>query len=200
MPRSCLPFLLAMAAPLAVAACGPRAEVATGAHGTFGEARRLLVLQAADGPVPLDVDAVPVALAGGESELVRLAEEAVGWSNARFVAAPGGGEGAHLALRFAAVPASPGAACAGSSDGTPASPTGPVRLHAIFCDGPTPVADAIGTAARSGKAGVADLLDATLGRLFPGGRGGYGGLYPGVSLGVGIGSGGSSGVGVGVGF
>lgn len=199
MPRrqSCMPLLgLALAASLA--SCGPRADVATGAHGTFGEARRLLVLRAADGPVPYDVDRVPVELAG-EAELTRLVEEAVGWSNARFVPAAGGGADTHLALRFGAVPADPAAACAGEA-GTSAPGTGPARLHAVFCDGAVPVADAIGTATRPGRAGVAGLVEATLGRLLPGGGRGYGGLYPGVSLGVGIGSGGRSGVGVGVGF
>lgn len=183
----------------ALAGCGPRAEVATGTSGMFGEARRMLVLAAADGPVPIDVDTVPSVLGGGEVELAQLAGRAVDWSNAVFTPAAPGAQGAHLALRFASVPADPAAACAGAAGSGTAPAAGTARLHAIFCDGPAPVADAIGTAAMPGRAGIADLLEATLGRLFPGGGGRYGHGLPGVSVGVGVGSDGS-GVGLGVGF
>jgi hypothetical protein len=182
--------LLPVAILALLAACAPRADVASGANGRFGEARSRLLTVASKGPVPFAIDEAPPVL-GGPDQVMVLAQNAIAWSNARLTMA--GGEApaeARLLLAFAQVPADSAAACAGrlptpSSQprAMPLSPLSPVRVHAIFCDNDRVLADVIGTARTAGGS-------STGGGWFPGG----------VSLGVGVGSGGNFGGGIGVGF
>lgn len=187
---------------LLLAACsGP--EIREGSDSDPGAARRQLVVAALDGPIPLVVDAVPAALAGadGEQEIARLASNATRWANASFRPEPmTGGPANRLVLRFAASgQETPETICTTAPDGT-APAWDPVRLHAVYCRGAVPVADAIGTASGSTREETALLIDRTVSRLFPeGSRGGFGG-YPDLSIFGGIGSGGGGGVGIGLGF
>ncbi|HET6467978.1 MAG TPA: hypothetical protein VFG43_06335 [Geminicoccaceae bacterium] len=196
-------------APLLLAGCQNRPEVTPGPGADLAGARRLLIVEAVDRPIPLVVDRVPAALAGpaAEQDIATLAARAVPWSNASFAPVPleSGRTGTHLVFRFADAGAvRPEEACAGGAPagGAGVPPPGPPRLHAVLCNGPTPVADVTGVATGSSRAEAEQLVTDTTARLFPDYGQASGGRYPGVSIfgGVGIGSGGRSGGGLGVGL
>jgi hypothetical protein len=186
-----------------LAGCAPQADVATGVHGQYAEASRLLILAAAKGPVPLSVDRVPTTTEGSvdETSLLAAANDAVDWTGARFALVPAKPDDYHVLLRFERVPSDPDTACKAVDSPQRAAPSPlpepGLRLHAIACNGPQPVADVIARNERATASAATDLTRASLRRLFPGGSGGWG--FPGVSLGVGIGSNGS-GAGVGLHF
>lgn len=194
--------LLAGLLSLAVAACsGP--QVATGPEADPSRARGLLVAAASEGPVPVEIDQTPALFAGGPAEVAGIVRASLSSLAARFEpTALGAAERTRrrLVLRFEDVPPDPVGACTGGAARGALSPP-PVRLHAVFCDGPRPVADVAGTAAGSAPADAEQLVRAVMGRLFPGTQGGYS-YFPGVGVGVGVGvgSGGSWGLGGGLRF
>jgi hypothetical protein len=206
MPNITRPTLLPAAALLAVlglAACGGGPDLAAGRDADTSRARGLLVAAAADGPVPLEVDSVPPAFAGGVAEVASLASERASWLGARFTPAPfgAGSDRRRLVLRFEDAAGGPDQACASASPRGVVPPP-PARLTAVFCDGPRPVADVTGTASGPAPADTDRLVTASIDRLFPGRDGGsssgYG--FPGVSVGVGLGTGGRWGLGGGLRF
>ncbi len=185
---------------LSLGACGGP-SVRTGADANPSAARGQLVAAAANGPVPLEIDSVPPVFTGGVNEVAQIASQAGGWLGARFTPAPYviGSDQRRLVFRFEDVADSPAEICAGTAPRGPV-PSGPVKLHAVFCDGPRPVADTTGTAQGTDLASADRLVTASMDRLFPGRSGDsyYG--FPGVSLGVGLGSGGDWGLGGGLHF
>ena len=207
-PTAALPAALACLA-LTLAGCSSNVDVAPGRITNVTEAQRLLLLAAADGPVPLVVDQPPLLLGGSspEAELASLATK--GAANATAVTfrpeiGDGGGKGVRLVYRFVGATANePGAVCAGQIPATGA-PVSPPRVHVILCDGSRPVSDAVGVARKADAQATTALVYDTTSSLFPNTSSGFGGGFlPGVSIfgGVGSGGGGSGGgVGVGVGF
>jgi hypothetical protein len=196
---------LSAAAFLVLAGCAPPVDVATGVTGQFGEASRLMILQAADGPVPLSIDEPPATSGGAvsEADLVAAADGAISWSSSRFMASSPTGQDFAVLLRFARVPTNPRDECAGGpSRPAPPSPfgAGGLHVHAIACSDGLPVADVLGNTEETTPDAAKQLVRSTIDRLLPGSGSGGGWGFPGVRLGVGIGSGGSSGIGVGVGF
>jgi hypothetical protein len=193
--------LLAGLAALALAGCsGP--SVTTGPAANPSAARGLLVAAAAEGaPVPLAIDRAPPDFVGGPAEIAGTANRAVAWLGARFEPVGLGVTDPtrrRLVFRFEDVPASPAEMCAAAPpEGKPGPP--PLRLYAVFCDGPRPVADALGTASGTTPDDTRALVTSVTNRLFPGDGGGYS-SFPGVSLGVGVGSGGGWGLGGGLHF
>jgi hypothetical protein len=183
-----------------LAACGGP-SVRTGADADPSAARGQLVAAAAAGPVPIEVDSVPPVFTGGVTEVARIASQAGNWLNASFTPSPYGMGSAQrrLVFRFEEATDGPAAVCAGTAPHGPLPP-GPPKLHAIFCDGPRPVADTTATAEAADLAAADRLITASMDRLFPGRTGDsyYG--FPGVSLGVGVGSGGGWGLGGGLHF
>jgi hypothetical protein len=192
-------------AVLLSACTGPEPNVAVSPRSNVSEARRVLLLAAANGPVPLVVDQAPAALGGGDlSRVAGLAEEAVAdFTRVDFVPERDSSEAtrARLMLRFRALdtvePATVCSSDAGAASATPATPT---RLQAVFCEGDRYLGDAVGIARSDSSDDTARLVTRTVSALFPPGSG-YGGSYnlPGVSVFGGVGTGGS-GVGVGLGF
>lgn len=190
--------LLALGLLLTACAGGP--DLTTGEGADPSAARGQLVAAAAEGPVPLEIDSVPPVFTGGVNEVARVASQAGSWLGATFVPTPFG-QGSmrkRLVLRFEESPGAPAAICAGDAPMGGLPP--PIRLHAVFCDGPRPVADVAGTADGTDLAAADRLVRATMDRLFPGRTGDYYYSYPGISLGIGIGSGGSFGLGGGLRF
>jgi hypothetical protein len=184
-------------------ACAAQPAVTSGEPSRGREAGRLLLLAAADGPVPLLVDQPPAALGPDDplGEVARLAREGVReWAVVTFaptldqaVAA----DRTRLVLRFTELASgAPERVCAGAAPGG-APPQTPPRLQAVVCDGVRPVADAVGIAAGPGEEDTRRLIRRTTAALVPTHDRG-GGFLPGVSIGVGVG-GSSGGVGVGVG-
>jgi hypothetical protein len=180
---------------LGLGACGGGPRINTGQGADPSAARGQLVAAAANGPVPLEVDRAPPVYEGGAPEVARVASRAADWLGARFAATPLGeaSDRKRLVFRFEDTPGTPAETCAGKAPPGRLPPLS-VKLNAVFCDGPRPVADATGTADGTDLAATDRLVTATVDRLFPGRTGGgsyYG--YPGVSLGgvigLGIGSG-----------
>jgi hypothetical protein len=192
-----LPTLL-----LLLAACGgPRLR--SGAEADPSAARGLLVASSATGePVPLAIDAAPSrAFPTGPDGVAGTATAAVTWLGARFAPADlrsADPDRRRVVLRFEDVPRDAALACSPKPPRGAPSP-GPVKLHAVFCDGPRPVADVEGTAAAEGPSAADELVTLSMNRLFPGEGSRYS-AFPGVSLGVGVGSGGGWGLGGGLHF
>lgn len=195
------PATATLLAALLLAGCGgPRLR--SGAEADPSAARGLLVASSATGePVPLVIDTVPRAFPTGEGGIAGTATAAVTWLGARFTptdlraADP---ERRRVVLRFEDVPRNPSVACA-ASPARGAVPPEPVKLYAVFCNGPRPVADIDGTAAAPGPSAADELVTLSMNRLFPGEGSSYS-SFPGVSLGLGVGSGGGWGLGGGLRF
>ena len=175
---------------IGVGACGGGPRVTTGPGADPSTARGQLVAAAANGPVPLEIDRVPSVYKGGPAEVAEVAARAADWLHVRFDPAPLGADPdrKRLVFRFADAPGTPAEACTGRAP--PGAVPSPPRLHAVFCDGLRPVADATGTAAGPDLEAADRLVVATVDRLFPGRTGGgpyYG--FPGVSVGLGLGLG-----------
>ena len=174
-------------------ACNSGPRITTGQGASPSAARGQLVAAAANGPVPLEVDRAPALYEGGAAEVARVATRAADWLGAHFAPTPLGeaSDRQRLVFRFEDAPGTPAEACAGKAPPGRLPPP-PVKLNAVFCDGPRPVADATGTADGTDLAATDRLVTATVDRLFPGrtGEGSYYG-YPGISLGgvIGLGSG-----------
>jgi hypothetical protein len=180
-------------------------EVTPGLGADLAGARRLLLVQGVDGPIPVVVDRVPAVLGGpaAEQDIATLASRAVSWSTTSFAPAPAdpARPGAQLLLRFGESGASPEQVCAGRAPAEGNPDATPAHLHAVFCKGQAPIADAFGVAGGTDRAAAEQLVTRTTARLFPDYSSGGGG-FPGISIfgGVGVGSGGSSGAGVGIGL
>jgi hypothetical protein len=215
MDRNCAPFapcrrpelVGGLVLTLLLAACtGPEPNVAVSPRSNVSEARRVLLLAAANGPVPLVVDRAPASLDGGDlTRVAGLAEEAVAdFTRVDFVpeSDPSQTERARLVLRFRALDTiEPARICSRDTDAaTATAPATPARLQAVLCDGDRYIGDAAGIARSDTSEDTARLVTRTVSALFPPGSD-YGGSYnlPGVSVFGGVGSGGS-GVGVGLGF
>ena len=195
------PALAALVGLLALVACAGGPQVSTGPQANPSSARSQLIVASAKGPVPLVIDAVPADFPGGALQIAGTASDTVAWLGARFTPATETARDApRLVFRFGEPIRDPAAACAEPEPAeAPAAP--PLRLSAVFCDGPRPVADATGTASGSGPAAADRLVAAVTDRLFPGNSTlGYSNPVPGISLGVGVGSGGGWGVGGGLFF
>jgi len=203
MQRSALPFCATLLAATLAACTGPK--VSTGPGADPSSARGLLVGEAAKGRVPLEIDRVPAVYKGGEAELTSVVAKAVDWLHVPFDPVPYGSatDRRRLVLRFTPTPSPAADVCAGRAP--PAGvPVPPLTLHATFCDGLRPVADATGTAQGPDLEATDRMVQAVMDRLFPGRGGGPSYGFPGISLGVGVGSGGGDhwggGAGVGVHF
>jgi hypothetical protein len=190
-----------LAATLAMTACRAGPDVSTGQGANPSAARGRLVAAAAKGPVPLEIDSVPPVYAGGVPEVARVASRAGEWLGAGFVPVPygQGASGTRLVLRFEEPSGAAAEICRGRAPHGVLPPP-PLRLHAVFCDGPMPVADVTGTAAGTDLVEADRLISVAMDRLFPGRDGDYYYSAPGVSLGVGLGSGGGWGLGGGLHF
>ena len=196
----------ALAVTILVAACAaPEPNVAVSPRASVSEAQRILLLAAANGPVPLVVDAAPSALGGPDlNRIATLAEDGVA-DYTRVDFAPESGTAGprsdvRLALRFRRLETvEPARICSGQPV-PEAAPSSPPRLQAVLCDGERYIGDAVGIARSDAGSDVSRLVTQTVSALFPP-TAGYGGGYnlPGVSIFGGIGGHGS-GVGVGLGF
>lgn len=206
--RSSLRIATAGLACAMLAACSSGPQVNSGPQANPSAARGLLAATSTVGPVPLVIDTVPPAFAGGPLEVAGTASNAVAWLGASFrPVEPGAADLAarRVVYRFDGTAADPTAIC---TDATPAGgvPPSPPRLTAVFCDGARSVADVSGTATGTDSTAANQLVTSVTDRLFPGGNSeaGYSRGVPGVSLGVGVGSGGWGhsgwGLGAGLGF
>jgi hypothetical protein len=210
MPHSPSPALVATAClALTLAGCASNVDVAPGRITNVTDAQRVLLLAAADGPVPLVVDRPPALLGGPSPEAALAGLASKGAANATAVSfrpeiGDGGGTGVRLVYRFIGATASePGAVCAGQIP-TSGEPVSPPRVHVILCDGSRPVSDAVGVARKADAQATTALVYDTTRSLFPDTSSGLGGGFlPGISIFGGVGSGGGrsgGGVGVGLGF
>ena len=206
--RSSIPHVVAAGLACAVlAACSSGPQVDSGPQANPSAARGLLAATSATGPMPLVIDTVPPAFAGGPLEVAGTASNAVAWLGASFrPVEPGAADLAarRVVYRFDGTAADPATICTSAIPGTGVPPS-PPRLTAVFCDGARSVADVSGTATGTDSAAANQLVTSITDRLFPGNsEAGYSRGIRGVSLGVGVGSGGWGnngwGLGAGIGF
>jgi hypothetical protein len=152
---------------LALAACAAQGGIELGEGANPRAARARLAEAAATGPVRLALNAPPATTDGalGAEQAAKAAAEGVRGLKVRFSrTAPGP---TRLVLLFdPPTRIGPAAICA--ADRLPAAaPRGGVRLHAVFCDGPEPIADAVGESDDRSTAAVSRLIWRTTARLFP---------------------------------
>jgi hypothetical protein len=166
------PWAATLALCALAAACTPAPTVALGRDADARSARRLLAEAARQGPVRLVLNEVPVP-PDRPLTVDRIAADAaagVRGLGVRFAAAPAEAAGQErLVLVFDPPPGiRPTLIC--SDDATVPAPegrVGPPRLHAIFCDGRSFVADTSGSIDESSADAVERLIWRTTARLFP---------------------------------
>jgi hypothetical protein len=155
---------------LALAGCASGSPVELGRDADARAARARLVEAAKEGPVRLDVNALPRVTGGtlGEAEIAAQAAHGVRGLNVRFALTAEATGTARLALLFDPPPGfGPAQACEGAALPAPVPEAGPLRLQAVFCDGRTHVADASAATPDRSEAGAQRLIWRTTGRLFP---------------------------------
>lgn len=158
---------LGLLAALGLAACAAQGGIELGGAASPRAARARLAEVAGAGPVPLAVNVLPATTDGalGAEQAAGAAADGVRGLRVRF--SPTALGSARLVLLFDP-PAGIGPAAVCAADDLPAAaPRGGVRLHAVFCDGPEPIADAAGESRDRSTAAVSRLIWRTAARLFP---------------------------------
>jgi hypothetical protein len=158
---------LSLLAAFGLAACAAQGGIELGEAANPRAARARLAEAAGTGPVPLTFNALPATTDGGLSaeQAAEAAADGVRGLKVRFSpTAPGP---TRLVLLFDP-PTGIGPAAICAADALPAAaPRGGARLHAVFCDGAAPIADAAGESRNRSTAAVSRLIWRTAARLFP---------------------------------
>ena len=152
----------------ALAGCST-ASVTLGPDSDPRVARELLTTAARNGPVRLEVNALPRAADGGLTlaEVANQAARGIQGANVSFDPSPAASGSARLVLLFDP-PADIAVrhTCVAASLPAPVA-SGPTRLQALFCDGTTFIADVTATTTDDTVAQLRRLVWRTTGRLFP---------------------------------
>jgi hypothetical protein len=155
---------------LGLAGCAARSPVALGPDADPRAARARLAEAAEAGPVRLELNAPPRTTDGalGPAEVAAQAARGIKGLTVGFAPAAEAGGAARLLLLFDPPPGlQPVLVCTAGALPEPAPAAAALRLHAVFCNDGTYLADAAGTTADRSRAGVERLIWRTTGRLFP---------------------------------
>lgn len=155
---------------LALAGCAGSSPVRLGPDADVRTARAQLAQAAGAGPVRLEINGLPRTVEGtlDRAEIERQAARGITGLSVRFGEPPAAVGSVRLILLFDPPTAvRPEAACMLDRLPAPAPQSDATRLHAVFCQGGTFVADALAPTPSRTASEVQRLIWRTTGRLFP---------------------------------